>query len=119
MSPSVNPKKMVKIRRGEKIKSNIPPNTIIPSIRAGKLLATDEIFVDNQGWQRLDQHPQLAPYLSDGAKNTDSPPTTSVPTKAPTEEGFKCPKCKTLQEKSKICTQAVAARQVPTHAMNM
>ncbi|MCH7499237.1 MAG: hypothetical protein IH886_04405 [Nitrospinae bacterium] len=55
--------KTVKIRRGNQVKNNIPPQGLVDQIKKGKLKNSDEISSDGNKWIRLDQHPQLAKYF--------------------------------------------------------
>ena len=60
--------KMVKLRRGQKT-NEYSSKTLAPAIKQGKLLPSDELFIPNKGWMRLDKHPQLAPLFA------SAPPT--------------------------------------------
>lgn len=56
--------KTVRIRRGNQVKNNIPPQGLVDQIKKGKLKNSDEISSDGKKWIRLDQHPQLTNYFS-------------------------------------------------------
>lgn len=55
--------KAVQFRRDGKISKAIPIKLVIPGIKSGKLLASDEISPDGKKWVRLDKTPHLAQYF--------------------------------------------------------
>lgn len=55
--------KAVQFRRDGKLSKAIPIKLVIPGIKSGKLLASDEISPDGKKWVRLDKTPHLAQYF--------------------------------------------------------
>ena len=55
--------KTVQFRRDGKVSREIPIKLVVPGIKTGKLLATDEISSDGKKWIRLDQAPHLSQYF--------------------------------------------------------
>lgn len=55
--------KTVQFRRDGKVSKDIPVKFVIPGIKTGKLLASDEISSDGRKWIRLDQAPHLSQYF--------------------------------------------------------
>lgn len=53
----------VQFRRGTKVSKGVPIKQVIPGIKSGKLLGSDEISTDGLKWMRLDKTPHLAKYF--------------------------------------------------------
>ncbi len=53
----------VQFRRGTKVSKGVPIKQVIPGIKSGKLLGSDEISTDGIKWMRLDKTPHLAKYF--------------------------------------------------------
>jgi len=74
MSESLNPSRRLRyvyLRQGNKIEEGVLAKSLIRRILEGNLTGADEISGDGIHWARLDEHPQLIPYLDSSSWESD------------------------------------------------
>ncbi len=81
MSESLNPSRRLRyvyLRQGGKIEEGVLAKSLIKRIESGELCGYDEISGDGLHWARLDEHPQLAPFLRASGWESDYPQPLSA-----------------------------------------
>jgi TPR repeat protein len=63
------PKKIIHFKRGDGIVIFFASKSIVPAIKKGGLIGSDQISSDGESWFRLDKHPQLAHLFTAQLKN--------------------------------------------------
>ena len=67
------------LRRGNKVKKNVPENNIATGIKNGKLIATDEVSVDGKTWASLNKHPSFSVFFKSTPRRLVKKPAKSIP----------------------------------------
>lgn len=81
MSESLNPSRRLRyvyLRQGGKIEEGVLAKSLIKRIESGELCGYDEISGDGLHWARIDEHPQLVPYLKSSGWESDYPEPLSA-----------------------------------------
>jgi hypothetical protein len=64
-----DPKKAIYLKRGCEVEENFPSKSLVPAIKKGELIGSNQISADGKSWIRLDKHSQLAHLFESEIKN--------------------------------------------------